>query len=533
MPKELRWKVVAILIVLVGAVLFMVPSLSGGPPRWWPSIFPQEKLHLGLDLQGGMHLVLEVEGEKAVESALNNYAEDLKSALAEGDGVVAHVTREGVSGIKVILLGDEAKAKYDRIINERFPLLRTVSSRQEDKRYEEILDIVPREASSIKEAAVAQGLETIRNRIDQFGVAEPVVQRQGERRIIIQLPGIKDPDRAIQLIGKTAQLEFKLVDESMSPEQALREGLPEGDEVLYQRIVDKETGRTRQIPFLVKRRAAITGQYLRDARVEIETRFNRPYVSLTFNDQGAKIFDRVTGENVGRRLAIILDDNVYSAPVIQERIPGGRAQITGLFTTQEATDLAIVLRAGALPAPVKILEKRTVGPSLGQDSIRQGLRAMAVGSVAVIAFMLLYYKLSGAAANIALLMNIFLIAAALSSLRATLTLPGLAGMVLSIGMAVDANVLIFERIREELRMGKTIRAAVQAGFSRAFLTIFDSNLTTIIAALFLFQFGTGPVKGFGVTLTIGLIANMFTAVFLCRFLFDLVLAKRRVKRLSI
>lgn len=532
MPRELQWKAILIGIIILVALLFMVPSLFA-PPRWWRSPLPQDKIHLGLDLQGGMHLVLEVEADKAAESALSGYMADLKEALASGDGVLAHVTREGSKAIKVTLLGEAAKARYDRVMSERFRMLATVQSKQEDKRYEELLELVPREAKNIEEAAVAQGLETIRNRIDQFGVAEPAVQRQGERRIIIQLPGIKEPDRALQIIGKTALLEFKLVDESVSVDQALQGQVPEGDEILYQKGLDRETGRARTVPYLLKKRAVLTGEYLRDARMEIETQFSRPYVSLAFNDQGARIFDRVTGDNVGKRLAIVLDGVVHSAPVIQERISGGRAQITGLFTEDESKDLAIVLRAGALPAPVKILEKRTVGPSLGRDSIKKGLRAMWIGGLAVIAFMIIYYRVSGVAANIALLLNVFLIGAALASLRATLTLPGLAGIILTIGMAVDANVLIFERIREERRLGKTVRAAVKAGFSRAFLTILDSNITTLIAAAFLFQFGTGPVKGFGVTLSMGLIISMFTAIFVCRFLFDSVLSKRPVKELSI
>lgn len=532
MPRELRWKAVIIAIVFVAGFIYLVPTFFG-ELAWWRSPLPQDKIQLGLDLQGGMYLVLEVEAEKAVESAVDQYAGDLKETLASGNGVVAQVTREEGNRIRVTLLGEAARAKYDRIMSERFRSLKIVESRTKDKRYEEVLELLPEEVKLISESAVEQGLETIRNRIDQFGVAEPVVQRQGDRRIVVQLPGIKDPERAIKLIGKTALLEFKLLDESMTAEEALAGQIPEGDEILYQKSVDRETGRTRTIPYLLKKRPVLTGEYLRDARIQIESQFNRAYVSISFNEEGARIFERVTGQNVDKRLAIVLDNVVHSAPVIQERIAGGRAQITGLFTTQEAGDLAIVLRAGALPAPVTILEKRTVGPSLGRDSIRQGLRAMLLGGAAVIAFMLFYYRLSGSVADLALLLNVFLIGAALSTLRATLTMPGIAGIILTTGMAVDANVLIFERIREELKLGKTIRAAVKSGFSRAFLTILDSNITTFIAALVLFQFGTGPVKGFGITLMLGILASLFTAVFVGRFIFDLALSRRKVERLSI
>jgi preprotein translocase subunit SecD len=277
----------------------------------------------------------------------------------------------------------------------------------------------------------------------------------------------------------------------------------------------------------------MTGEYLKDARVAINSQFGEPYVALEFDEVGGKLFEQITGSNVKKRLAIILDDNVYSAPVIQERIPGGRAQITGRFDMKEAGDLAIVLRAGALPAPVKIIEERTVGPSLGQDSIRQGLISIIISAALIVLFMIFYYRLSGVIADFALIMNVLLVFAVLSLLRATLTLPGIAGLVLSVGMAVDANILVHERIKEELRWGKTTRAAIDQGYHRAFTTIIDSNLTTVIAALFLYQFGTGPVRGFAVTLFWGIVANIFTAVFVTRWMFDYLTLKLNVKRLSI
>ena len=381
--------------------------------------------------------------------------------------------------------------------------------------------------------AVEQALETIRNRIDQFGVSEPDIRIQGERRILVQLPGIKDTKRAKGLIGKTALLEFKLLDEDHDVQAALNGNVPATSEILYEVKEDPATHHVRKIPFLVKKRTALTGAYLTDAKVQIDSQYNEPYVSITFDKKGARLFARITGENVKKRLAIVLDDNVYSAPVIQEKIEGGEARITGNFTTDEARDLAIVLRAGALPAPVKILEERTVGPSLGTDSIRMGLLSMIVGGLLVILFMAIYYKGSGLVADLALVLNILLIAGGLAGFGATLTLPGIAGIILTIGMAVDANVLIFERIREEMRLGKTPRAAVDAGYDRATLTILDANVTTLIAALVLFQFGTGAVKGFAVTLSLGVVASMFTALIATRVIFDYFLINRKIRTISI
>jgi preprotein translocase subunit SecD len=404
----------------------------------------------------------------------------------------------------------------------------------EDDTAQIVLDHPDKEAERIRKLAVDQALETIRNRIDQFGVSEPDIRNQGEERILIQLPGIKDTQRAKDLIGKTAQLEFKLLDEDHDVDSALKGNIPASSEILYETKEDPQsTGRTQKIPYLVKKRTALTGDYLTDARVQIDSQYNDPYVSITFDRKGARLFEQITEANVKKRLAIVLDDNVYSAPVIQEKIPGGEARITGNFTTEEARDLAIVLRAGALPAPVKILEERTVGPSLGTDSIRMGLLSMCVGGILVIFFMAIYYKGSGLVADFALILNILFIAGGLAGFGATLTLPGIAGIILTIGMAVDANVLIFERIREEMNLGKTPRAAVDAGYERATLTILDANVTTLIAALVLFQFGTGPVKGFAVTLSLGVVASLFTALVLTRAIFDFFLIQRKVKTISI
>jgi preprotein translocase subunit SecD len=395
------------------------------------------------------------------------------------------------------------------------------------------LELTQKELASRRDSFVRQALETIRNRVDQFGVAEPTIQRQGENRILIQLPGIQDPARAKALIGKTAVLEFKLLDEQVEVEKALREGAPPGDEILYGRHVERQTKAETRVPYVVKKPVLLTGDTIRTAEVRISDA-GEPYVSVEFDRTGTAIFADVTEKNVGKRLAIVLDGSVHSAPVIRERIPSGQAQITGGFTAEEARDLAIVLRAGALPAPVQILEERTVGPSLGADSIRKGVISTLAGALAVVLFMVIYYRLSGLVADVALLLNLLILLSAMAGFHATLTLPGIAGIVLTIGMAVDTNILIFERIREEFRLGKSVRAAIEAGFRRAFTTVIDTHVTVLVSAVILYQFGTGPVKGFAVTLFIGILASLFTAVFFTRLIFDLIyMGRSRLQTLSI
>ena len=370
--------------------------------------------------------------------------------------------------------------------------------------------------------------------MDQFGVAEPVIVPRGDKEILVQLPGIKEPQRAIELIGKTALLEFKLVDEENSLEEALKGNVPPGSEVLYQKVADRDTGVVTRRPYLIKKRSMMTGDVLTDARMRIKSDFNESYVSLDFDARGARLFDQITAENVRKRLAIVLDNNVYSAPVIQERISGGKAQITGSFSPEEASDLAIVLRAGALPAPVKIIQNVTVGPSLGAGfHPDKGIRAALIGSILVVLFMAVYYRMSGLIADWALVLNIVYLMGAFAAMHATLTLPGIAGIILAIGMAVDSNVLMFERIREELRLGKTVRAAVDAGYDKALFTIIDSHVTTLITAVVLFQFGTGPIKGFAVTLSLGVIINLFSALIGTKVIFDWINMKKQLKTLSI
>ena len=429
MTKNLQWRIAVALGVIIFALLGMLPL--------------KEKINLGLDLQGGMHLVLRVDTSK-----------------------------------------------------------------------------IPLEA---REDAPDRALEIIRNRIDQFGVMEPLIQRQGKDSIVVQLPGITDRERAIELIGRTAQLEFKLVeyDEELN-KRAAQGDVPQGYDL---KKLDKET-------FLLHTDAALIGDTLVGAEVKFDqSRFNEPYIALEFNSKGAAVFSEVTGQNVGKRLAIVLDGKVHSAPRINERIPSGRASITGRFTIDEATDLAIVLRAGALPAPIYIEEERTVGPLLGKDSIESGIRASLIGVILVLGFMLVYYLFSGIVASIAMLLNFVIVLGVLGWFHTTLTLPGIAGIILVIGMAVDANVLIYERIREELLTGKHIRSAVAAGYNKAFTTILDSNITTLIAAALLFKFGTGPIRGFGVTLSIGILTSMFTAIFVTRIIFDVVTANKSFTKL--
>jgi preprotein translocase subunit SecD len=389
------------------------------------------------------------------------------------------------------------------------------------------------EMRSLRDYAVDQSLETIRNRIDQFGVSEPIIQRQGQQDILIQLPGIQDPERAKEIIGKTALLEFKLVDDNVNVEEAVRNGPPPGRQILHGYGGRGEGGvGAEKVAYVVEARTLMTGEYITDARVRPSSQLQGPYVELMLNSTGARLFEQITAANVKRRLAIVLDNRVYSAPVIQERIGGGRASITGSFDIKEARDLAIVLRAGALPAPVEIVEERTVGPSLGQDSIRQGITSFIVGGALVIVFMTAYYKGAGLVAVVAVIFNIFYMLAILAGFQAVLTLPGIAGIVLTVGMAVDANVLINERIREELRAGRTVRSAIEAGYQNALPAILDSNVTTFLSGVILFQFGTGPIKGFAVTLCVGILTTVITAVYLTRTYYDFRISARKLERIS-
>ncbi|MCP4682340.1 MAG: protein translocase subunit SecD, partial [Desulfobacterales bacterium] len=409
MSKSLAWRGGIALVVVFFAFIHLIPTLSGDLPTWWSNILPREQIKLGLDLQGGMHLVLEVQSEKAVESHLERVVEEVKGDLRRSKIRYAELKRHGKDRVALTLIRADDSDIFKKMAEANYRDFELQKISEEEGRPSFHLNLLPKARTRVTEMAVDQALETIRNRIDQFGVSEPDIRPQEGDRILVQLPGIKDPKRAIALIGKTALLEFKLVDEEHSIDEALKGNIPPGDEILYQVSVDKKTGYEKKIPFLLKKRTVLTGEYITDARVQIDNQYNEPNVSLVFDSRGARLFEQITGQNIKKRLAIVLDKKVNSAPVIQDRISGGRAQISGNFTMDEARDLAIVLRAGALPAPVKIIEERTVGPSLGRDSIEKGFKSMLIGGAIVILFMVLYYSLSGVIADLALILNILFI----------------------------------------------------------------------------------------------------------------------------
>ena len=540
MNKSIFWRFLFIGIAVAAAVIFFLPNTPffKSMPDWWQKNMPNKGIVLGLDLQGGLHLVFEVEADKAVESTVERYAFTIKEMLQKKK-LQAEVKKNGLN-IEITPTSQELM----KALKEGYNNLDMSESGQTAT-----LRLNDKERSFIKDNAANQALETIRNRIDQFGVAEPTIHRQGQNEIVVQLPGVKDPRRAIDLIGKTALLEFKIVNDDSPIAAQLPSSITLGDEekilsqfadkvpadsqILFEKKVNKETGAVTKFPILVRKDAMLTGALLTEAKVTLDSQFSTPYVSISFNPEGAKRFEEVTGSNVKKRLAIVLDNTVYSAPVIQEKIGGGNAQITGSYGMEEAKDLSIVLKAGALPAPLKMLQNVTVGPSLGSDSIEAGKMAGLAGTIAVAIFMIFYYRLSGVIADFALILNIILLFGAMASMNATLSLPGIAGIILVIGMAVDSNVLMFERMRDELRAGKTPRSAVDSGYKKAFWTIFDSHITTLITAAVLFQFGTGPIKGFAVTLGLGVTINLYTALIGTKSVFDLINSRRDVKKLSI
>ncbi len=518
-----------------------------------------EGLRLGLDLQGGMHLVLRVNLDKAEEDSLELAASELKDLLRE-QGISAVRTQSKTGVVLFTLPNSSAIDTVNQVVKDSFPEININVDAKEGSFPKITVTLKASEIDFIRTHAVEQSLEIIRNRIDQFGVAEPVIIRQGEAEIVVQLPGVKDPKRALKLLGETAQLEFKRVaetaglnitvlaeesrtagkwdgnwsshDELTKLNRSLQNRLPENTRIYIEKEVDDKTGKERISPILLDNQILMTGEMVKNAQVRISNQFNEPYVSIDFTSKGGRVFAKLTEENVGKRMAIVLDDVVRSAPVIREKILGGSAQISGSFTHEDAADLAIVLRVGALPAPVDIIQNMTVGASLGQDSINKGMTAGIFGALIVLAFMAIYYRLSGIIANTALILNILFLFTGLAILNATLTLPGIAGIILSIGMAVDANVLIFERMREEYNLGKSVKSSVDGGFSKAFWTIVDSQVTTLITAMALFIFGTGPIKGFAITLSLGIIFNLFTALFCSRLLFDTLYSYRLLKKLD-
>jgi len=514
MKKNLQWKVVLVLAVIAGAIFLAYP-------------FNDAKIRRGLDLKGGIHLVLQVITDDSINIETDQEIARLEELLKKNSIAYQKVTKEGLGRIAIqgVLADEEAKTRdtldeYARDWDYGFSGDRAN------------LTLKPLVVQFLRDQSVSQAKETIDNRINTFGVAEPLIQRQGSDKIVVELPGVDDPERVKELIKVTAVLEWKLVKAGPAPDEATLLQATNGQVPDDAEVLKGDPKRGQGGYYLVDKVAVVTGKDLRSVR-QTTDEWNSPAVTFTLNPDGGARFEQVTGANIGKNIAIILDKKVQSAPVVEDRIlrtQGG--VIRGRFTPEEAEDLVIVLKAGALPAGIKYLEERTIGPALGADSIRQGLIAGVVAIIAVMIFMIVFYKLSGINAVVALLLNVLILFGALAYFKAALTLPGIAGIILSIGMAVDANVLIFERMKEELALGKGVMSSVTQGFSRAFTAIFDSNLTTIISAVFLFQFGTGPIRGYAVTLTISLVANLFTAVFVSHLLFDLTVRKT-AKALSI
>jgi preprotein translocase subunit SecD len=511
MKKALQWKAILVFAILALSIYLFYP--------------PKDKIHLGLDLKGGIHLTLLVKTEEALNMETDQEITRFEEIFKKNGITYQTMSKERPGRFVVAGTSVDQEGKARDLIDQY-----TRDWEYSFSGEKLTFSLKTLSAQFLRDQAVNQTLETIRNRIDQFGVAEPLIQRQGTERIIVDLPGVSDPERVKDLIKVTAVLEWKLVrgGPAQDEESLLKEvggKLPDDMEVLKGDPKKRESGY-----FLVSRVAAVTGKDLRTVRRSVDE-WNNPAVSFSLNSDGARRFEKVTGENVGKRLAIVLDNRVQSAPNINARISDSGI-IQGGFTIESADDLVLVLKSGALPAGIKYLEERTIGPSLGADSVRQGLLAGLVAILLIMGFMVFYYRFSGVNAVVALILNVIILFGCLAYFKATLTLPGIAGIILSIGMAVDANVLVFERIKEERAVGKNVASAIQLGFSRAFTAIFDSNLTTIVSAVFLFQFGTGPIKGYAVTLIIGLVANMFTAVYVSHWIFDVTIPKS-AKRLSI
>lgn len=506
-----RWKALAIILTALIVCLFAVPNFfSQERVKTWP-VWAQRHIVLGLDLQGGSYLLLEVDGNYVKREKLLQVVDEARRALRD-----AKIAYTGLA-----IRNDAVEVRISREAEQATALskLRDLSqpiggllggSGQRDL---EVTDAgnglfritIPQPAMLDRmRKTIEQSIQIVEKRVNELGTVEPIIQRQGTDRILVQVPGLQDPTHLKELLGKTAKMEFRMVDTSVPPDQAQQGRVPADSEVLMSSTSPK-------VPYVIKRQVLVSGGDLIDAQPGFDQRTNEPIVSFKFNSSGSRKFAQATSENVGVPFAIVLDNEVISAPVIREPITGGSGQISGNFTVQQANDLAILLRAGALPAPLTVVEERTVGPGLGQDSIEKGELAAYVGSILVIVFMLLTYRLFGVFANIAVAINVAMIFGILSLLNATLTLPGIAGIVLTVGIAVDSNVLIYERIREELRHGRNAISAIDAGFRRALATILDSNITTFIAAAVLFYIGTGPVRGFAVTLGVGIITTVFTA----------------------
>jgi len=526
-------------------------NLAPHTPDWLVSL-GAAPMYLGLDLRGGVHFLMEVDVEAAVKQAEERYIGDFRGLLRENKVRYARVARyanedvdsDGLarSGVEIKFKSAEARDKAEELISAEYPDLELKAEERTDGHYL-LAGLDSKERREVRKLALKQNITTLRNRVNELGVAEPVIQQQGDSRIVVQLPGVQDTARAKEILGATATLEFRLVDETHDVQEAVNGRVPPGLKLYPERGGGY---------VLLKNRVMLTGDYIIDASSGLDQQSGGPAVYITLDGKGASIFSKVTGENVKKLMAVVFIENktetrmVDGKPVktrrtveevinvarIQEQL-SKRFQITGLDSTREAHNLALLLRAGALAAPIEIVEERTIGPSLGQDNINQGMMSVVIGFVLVLAFMAIWYRGFGMVANLALALNLVVIVAVLSMLQATLTLPGIAGIVLTVGMAVDANVLIFERIREELRNGISPQTAINAGYEKAFSTIADANITTLIAAVILFGFGTGPIKGFAITLSIGIITSMFTAIMGTRAVINLMYGGRRIDKLSI
>ncbi|MBU2846594.1 protein translocase subunit SecD [Acidithiobacillus ferriphilus] len=503
---------------LPGNAQVILSQMSAEPD--WLSSLGGKPVNLGLDLRGGVYLLLRVDTDAVIKHALEQDSGSLRTFLRHQNLQYLAVNVTGPQNLAIEMENAAVAAQAQKVIAGHYPDYAITLQPNA------VLDVslTPDAARKMKDDALQQAIVVIRNRIDELGVSEPVIQRQGAAHIAVQLPGVQDTQRAKSIIGSTAQLEFKMVDGQANMAAALKGDLPPGTALFYG---------AHGAPYVLYTNTVLTGRYLSNASAGVDNSSGQAIVNVSFNNAGTRIFGDLTTKNVGKRMAILLDNKVVTAPVIREAITGGRAQITGFSGLKDASNAAIELRAGALPAPVHISEERTVGPTLGQDSIHDGVMAVVFGMLFVVFFMTFYYRAFGLIADLAILVNVLAILAVLSIMGGTLTLPGIAGIVLKIGLAVDANVLVFERIREELRHGMSTRAAIDAGFKKAFATIVDSNVTVLIAALVLFQFGTGAIKGFALVLTIGVITSMFTATMMSRGIIELALGKRRVQKLYI
>ena len=569
-------KLVLLVVFVVTAIIYVVPTVANLDleKTRWPF---KQKINLGLDLQGGLYMVLGVDFNKVFRDVMERQAQGIQANLkAKGlDVSSVKIVREGFPAddprIQVIVAAGVKTAEIKNTLKKEYWMLRLTGDQASSLE----LGLSHEYRAEIREKTISQSIEVIRNRIDEFGVSEPVISSQGSDQIVVELPGIREVQRAKDLIGRTAKLEFKMADDkSIDPARLAqligeiekknnltykaggrvsdyvsqlngfaKGQIPEGTEIAFERAPGAPGASedfTNRIPFLLFSKVAVTGDDLQDASVAIDRENNKPFVSFVLNPRGADLFDKLTAENIGHRLAIVLDGIVHSAPVIQSRIGGGRGQITlgsgqGDQVMKEAKDLSIVLRAGALPAQLEFLEQRVVGPSLGQDSIQKGAMAGVVGCILIFIFMSFYYRMSGIVASVSLTLNALFLLAILIGMEATLTLPGMAGIALTIGMAVDSNVIIFERIRDEIMDGKRVNSAVQAGFQKAFAAIFDANITHGIIAAILMSNGTGPIRGFAITLLIGILTTLFCAVTVCKLFFDgyLGFAKSEIKELSI